>query len=172
MREWSYKPSRSFSERQTKSYFHPEIDQPGTLISANILTKLPLDLLSNHKIKNKIHAKDEIFLTFNFGDYKISELGIIKQIKSKPLSLYQAGTKKSILSNLSSISTIPLLAQKANRLEVYVNSHDNLISEIYKKELAKLPIRVETLDFSLMSHNGKLTPISEDAIMQSEYVVL
>ena len=111
-------------------------------------------------------------MVFNFGDYKVSELAIVKQIKSKPLSIYQAWKKSDILSNAGSIGNIPVLAEKMARVNVYVNSHDNLISGIYKKELAKLPIRVETLDFSLMSQNGKLTPISEDAIMQSEFVVM
>lgn len=51
MKEWAERPVDSFRERETKEYFRKKTEKRSVLRSADILTKLPLDLISNHKIK-------------------------------------------------------------------------------------------------------------------------
>lgn len=74
----------------------------------------------------------------------------MKEISCKPLTTYDL---KSIMSNYPKevyplLMTIPAIARRLNVLELYVNSHDNLIRRIYEKELTLLPVRLGTLDFS------------------------
>lgn len=52
----------------------------------------------------------------------------------------------------------------------YMVSHDNLIKNIYEKQLIILPIRLGTLDFHEMTKDGELTEKAVDAIYQGKYV--
>lgn len=57
-----------------------------------------------------------------------------------------------------------------------MDSHDQLIVNLYKKELIMLPIRLGTLDFHLMCQKvgdtDKLSNLSNDSIMQSYFAML
>ena len=53
-------------------------------------------------------------------------------------------------------------------LNMRVNSHDNLILNLYHHRLIKLPLRIGTLDFYKIS---KDRPDLEDTILQAEEVV-
>ena len=53
-------------------------------------------------------------------------------------------------------------------LNMRVNSHDNLILNLYYDRLIKLPLRIGTLDFYKIS---KDRPDLEDTILQAEEVV-
>lgn len=121
MKEWSYKPARSISERKTKEYFRQKKEGRSVLRSADILTKLPLDLISNHKIKSKIESPEkEIFLIFSFGDYKIPEYKQIDKIVSQPLSALQGKFKSDLFKSMKNMMELPVIAEKLNRVQTYV----------------------------------------------------
>ena len=50
---------------------------------------------------------------------------------------------------------LPYIQAKSRILNLYINSHDNLITKLYKKELIQMPIRYSTLDFHLMTKKIK-----------------
>lgn len=56
---------------------------------------------------------------------------------------------------MSLMTHLPLIQAKLNMLQLYVNSHDNLIIKIYRRELIQMPIRFDTLDFHLMTQKPK-----------------
>lgn len=58
-------------------------------------------------------------------------------------------------------------------LDLYITSHENLIIDIYKDELVLLPIKLDTLDFALMTNKDctDFSELAKDAIQQARYVV-
>lgn len=78
--------------------------------------------------------------------------------------------------NFADLATsLPFIKSRLFALSTYVNSHDNLIMDIYKKELVILPIRVGTIDFNKMTKQGPnnttlLSDVAQDAVEQAEYV--
>lgn len=79
-------------------------------------------------------------------------------------------------ASVSSLLNVPLLTDNSKKLSLYVDSHDQLIINLYKKELIMLPIRLGTLDFHLMcvkdGDSDKLSNLTNDSIMQSYYTML
>lgn len=58
--------------------------------------------------------------------------------------------KDMVGKSKDTIFNSPFLTGNAKRLELYVDSHDKLVSNLYKNDLINLPIRLGTLDFHLM----------------------
>ena len=86
------------------------------------------------------------------------------------------GTLYSIKNSMpegffSLVKTIPTIKKQFTVLGNYVNSHDNLIKQIYRDEIAILPIRLGTVDFNKTVVNDELSSLSKDAIEQAYYVV-
>jgi hypothetical protein len=73
------------------------------------------------------------------------------------------------------VLTIPLVQKVYKQVQSYVDSHDELIMNLYKKELILLPIRLGVVDFHKMCvpANGKnaLGEKSNDSVMQSYFLM-
>lgn len=74
---------------------------------------------------------------------------------------------------ISNLFNIPLIKKNSKQFQLYMDSHDQLITNLYKKELIMLPIRLGTVDFHKMClpNEDKLSEITNDSIMQSYFVV-
>ena len=68
---------------------------------------------------------------------------------------------------------LPFASESVNTLTLYVNSHDQLITNIYKSQLIKLPVRLGTLAFHKMCEkdSSNLSKICVDIIMQSYFAM-
>lgn len=72
-----------------------------------------------------------------------------------------------------------MISEYLNTLKLYVNSHDELITNLYKSQLIKLPVRLGTVDFHKMCEkvriNGetkdRLSKTCLDTIMQSYFAM-
>ena len=55
------------------------------------------------------------------------------------LALFSSYSKKELSTKVST---------RVNVMKTYVEAHDNLVLELYSKELLRLPVRLSTLSFS------------------------
>lgn len=72
-----------------------------------------------------------------------------------------------------SVFNVPFVSGNFKRLSLYIDSHDKLITNLYKQELIMLPIRLGTVDFHRMCVPGqdKLSMVSNDSVMQSYFAM-
>ena len=75
--------------------------------------------------------------------------------------------------SLKYLTDFPMLQNVSRRMELFSESNDNFIREIYQTNLAELPVRFDTLDFHILAEKGthRLSYIFSDAIMQAYYAV-
>lgn len=52
--QWDYRPSRDQNTRLIKDYFKNKSQATNFLTSAEIITKMPMELLTNEKLRKKI----------------------------------------------------------------------------------------------------------------------
>lgn len=133
---------------------------------------------SNRKRKNEVFLIFDVVLKVNYTkvlkecQYKENGHMIkIENISIKDLAkLWDMIAKVPKISNLFNI---PLIKKNSKQFQLYMDSHDRLITNLYKKELIMLPIRLGTVDFHKMClpNEDKLSEITNDSIMQSYFVV-
>ena len=174
-KEWNYYPESSHEDRLTKGYFSNDRNLSNYYQSADLLMKHPLELISNEKLKSIItREKEEIYLTLNFADEDYPYLGEVKEIVSQPLTTHDLTFKLDLPNDFFGLfASVPIISENLKILDLYMSSHDNLIMNIYKDELALLRIRLGTLDFAKMTNKEKteLSGISKDAITQARYIL-
>ena len=108
----------------------------------------------------------EIFFTLNFEIEESSEnITVIDKITTEALTPWDLMKMLTFVGKvwgknylkkhvLPPTRAIPAIEDRLKVLDLYINSFDNLITNIYKEELTILPIRIGTLDFSKISDDG------------------
>lgn len=135
--------------RLVKAFFaEGSFTRSPNFVSGNLISSFPLDLLTNRKIIKEF---------FRYSDYTMLNFGVQPQ---PPEENIENGELKSqylrkylTVGQLLKLKFYPKMefnlkgSIRGNLLTTYINSHDNLVVELYNKELLLLPVRFSTLSF-------------------------
>lgn len=97
---------------------------------------MPLELITNEKLKPKItNTINEVYLGFNFTEIDLKPINVafVPKVKTRAMSLWNIYREGDHLKYISTLFELPGLTSLSNRLNTYSNSHDNLITSLYKK---------------------------------------
>lgn len=164
--EWLQKINMDSNERVLRLFFQDEEAQQegATLVSGNLLASMPLEFLTNNKC-NKLYFQRGNYTFINFALNKKKTLPpdnlLFKRQFFGFFDMVSLGFSSIFGSSKSTSFDIPAFQNKLNVLQTYIESHDNLILDLYYLDLLKMPIHLSTLDFD------KIKPMLANTVEQA-----
>ena len=133
-------------------------------------------MLTNTKMQERcFEGRKYTFLSFgieetklknkNTGEFKRKFLGFTDTITLGSRQLANS------LPKMAEAGTV--LMTKSNILTGFVESHDNLMVEMYFEELLRLPVRIGTLDFYMLGKESSMgIPITQETLEETYFYTL
>lgn len=173
---WCKKIDPNNSARYVKAFFAEQCHSALPIfVSGNLISSFPLDLLTNRRLQDTYfkHGHDYTLLNFAVDSTrKIAGDNAPKeryQYTRKYLSTWDL-FKAWAFGNYSKMELRMENSTRFNVLSTYIAAHDNLVLELYSKELLSLPIRLSTLSFNKFTPvGGRENPVLTDMLDETYY---
>ena len=174
--QWIQKISVSSRERTIKSFFSQKLPQyMPSFVSGNLLASFPLELLTNREVQTRYMGGESRETFLNFGILRLNRESSLRKFARSYISLDDIiGFGLRLLVKyirgyrLMPSFSISAIDQKIRILTTFINSHDNLIQDLYQNNTLMLPIRLGTLDF----HKINQPLLLQMTIQQSCYITI
>ena len=173
--EWIQKINFSNRERTIRSFFSQKLPQLlPVFVSGNLLASFPLELLTNREVQKRYLCN--IKYTFmNFGVTRKFRSFKAKSFTRSYISLddilsfgVRLAMKYALGYKIMPSFNIAAVDDKIKILTTFINSHDNLIQDLYQMNTLNLPIKLGTLDF----HKINEPHLLQMTIEQSNYITI